>query len=111
MSYTEIDEEASGLTLGQSASSKVGFYGATPVVQPSGASQAALGNVTTVGNNTGNASATLGLTLIGNTTSADQSTAIMNDLAALRDDMANAFTLITAIRSALVAQGIIKGAA
>ena len=109
MSYTEIDEEAGGLTLGQSATSKIGFYGTTPAVQPSGASQAALGNVTTIGNNTGTPAA--GLSLLGNTTSVDQGPAIMNDLAALREDVAAAFTLLTAIRSALVTQGIIKGAA
>lgn len=98
-----------GTKIGTATTQKLGFWNATPVVQPSGASQAALGAVTAKGTNTGTAGA--GLSLIGNTTSADQSAAIMNDLAALQDDMSAAFTLIDQIRSALVTVGIIKGAA
>lgn len=47
------DADVDGTLLGQSATDKVGFYGKTPVVQPSGADQAAItaGSTTTVCNN------------------------------------------------------------
>lgn len=98
-----------GTKIGTATTQKLGLWNATPVVQPAGANQAALGAVTTVGTNTGTGGA--GLSLIGDTTSVNQATNIMNDFAALRDDMAAAFTLINQLRSDLVAVGIIKGAA
>lgn len=39
---TNTPKTGGGYTVGQSATDKVGFYGATPIVQPSGASQAAV---------------------------------------------------------------------
>lgn len=88
---------------------KIGLFGVAAVVQPADASQAALGVVTTVGANTGAPQA--GLSLIGDTSTVDQSAALMNDLASLRDDMAAAFTLINALRLAGVNLGAWKGAA
>jgi hypothetical protein len=75
----------------------------------SGGSQAAVGAVTTIGTNTGTPGA--GLSLIGDTTMVNQATNLMNDMAALREDIAAVFTLANALRSALVDSGIIKGAA
>lgn len=98
-----------GSKIGTATAQKLGFWNATPVVQPASADQAALGAVTTVGTNTGTPGA--GLSLIGDTSSTDQSAALMNDLAALREDIAAAFTLINQLRSDLVATGLIKGAA
>ena len=40
------DGDPDGTTLGQAATSKISFYGATPVVQPSGAAQAAVSTAT-----------------------------------------------------------------
>jgi hypothetical protein len=74
-----------------------------------GAAQASTGAMTTVGANTGTAGA--GLSLIGNTSTGDQSGAVMNDLAALREDNVANNTLLEAIRTALVDAKIIKGAA
>lgn len=77
------DGNDDGTVLGQSASDKIGFYGlATPIVQPSGASQAAVTNTTTTTSTT---------------------TALTTDLDAVR-------VLVNKIRSDLVALGLIAGA-
>lgn len=98
-----------GVTIGAAVTDKIGFWATTPVVQPASADQADQGAMTTVGANTGTAGA--GLSLIGNTTLVDQSTNIMNDFVALQEDIAALDTLVTAMRTALVNTGIIKGAA
>lgn len=77
--------------------------------QLASANQAAVGAVTTVGSNTGTAGA--GLSLIGDTTSVNQASNLMNDLAALQEDIAATITLVNQLRSDLVSAGIIKGAA
>lgn len=100
---------STGTKIGTATAQKLGFWNATPVVQPSSASQAALAAPTTVGTNTGTAAA--GLSLIGDTSTINQASALMNDFASLRRDIAAAFTLINQLRSDLVAVGIIKGAA
>jgi len=98
-----------GTKIGTSVSQKLSLWNAAPIVQPASANQAALGAATTVGLNTGTSGA--GLSLIGNTTTVDQATALMNDLKALQEDIAAAYTLINQLRTDLVAAGIIKGAA
>lgn len=40
---TQTPKSDGGYEVGRSATDKVGFYGTTPIVQPSGASQAAVG--------------------------------------------------------------------
>lgn len=77
------DANPDGTTFGQSATDKVSFYGVTPVVQPTGAGQAAVTNTTTTTSTT---------------------TALTTDLDSVR-------TLLLSIRTALVNTGIIKGAA
>lgn len=80
--YAGFDPD--GWCAGQSTTSKVGFHGATPVVQRSGASQAAVSNT---------ASTT--------TTPAGYATTTQ----------ANAIvTLVNELRAALVEKGIIAGA-
>jgi hypothetical protein len=98
-----------GTKIGTATTQKLGFWNVAPVIQPASADQAALGAVTTVGTNTGTPGA--GLSLIGDTSTTDQSAALMNDLAALREDLAAAYTLINQLRTNLVAVGLIKGAA
>lgn len=39
---TKTKKSEDGFQVGQSATDKVGFYGTTPIVQPSGAAQAAI---------------------------------------------------------------------
>jgi hypothetical protein len=98
-----------GTKIGTAVTQKLGFWNVTPVVQPASGDQADQGAMTTVGSNTGTSAA--GLSLIGDTSTGDQSAALMNDLVALQEDIAALDTLVTAIRTALVDTGIMKGAA
>jgi len=76
------DGNDDGTRLGQSSTDKIGFYGlATPIVRPSGASQAAATNTTTTTSTT---------------------TALTTDLDAVR-------VLVNKIRTDLVALGLIAG--
>lgn len=80
---TNTQKTGDGLELGQSATDLVGMHGATPVIQRTSASQAAV--VTTAPTST---------TPFGFTTSA-QAAALV--------------TLVNELRAALVEKGIIKG--
>lgn len=102
-------DTTTGTKIGTAVGQKLGFWNVTPVVQPASANQAALGAVTTIGTNTGTAGA--GMTLIADTSTGDRSAEIMNDFAAVQEDLSALFTLVAAIRTALVDSGIIKGAA
>lgn len=73
----------------------------------SGGTQTALGTVTAKGANTGTAGA--GLSLIADTTVTNGAAVIMNDFAALQEDIAANAALLSAIRDALVGTGFIKG--
>lgn len=86
-----------GTKIGTSASQKLGFFNATPVVQPSGASQGALTD-----NTMGSVDGTLAQ--VGDTMGSNQGPTINNNFA----DVASR---INAIRTALVDLGLIKGAA
>lgn len=88
---------STGTQVGTAASQKIGFWGATPVIQPASANQASI---------TDSTGGTAGFTLaaVGATNSGDVSATINSDLASLA-------RAIAAIRSALVTVGIIKGAA
>ena len=98
-----------GSKIGTAVTQKLGFWNKAPVIQPKSADQADQGVMTTVGNNTGTGGA--GLSLIGNTTSVDQAANLMNDLKAIQEDVVALDTLLTAVRTALVNAGIMKGAA
>lgn len=89
-----VAQTGTGTKIGTAASQKIGFWNATPVVQPAGANQAALTDSTT---------GTAGGTLVaagGSYTAAN----INNNFATLN-------RLVAEIRTALVNAGIIKGAA
>lgn len=79
------DGRPAGQVIGQSATDKIGFYGATPIVQRSGAAQAAVA-----------------------TTGASNSSPYGFTTAAQADAIV---TLVNELRAALVAAGIIKGSA
>lgn len=98
-----------GTKIGTATTQKIGFWNKTPVVQPASANQAVVGAVTTVGANTGTAG--VGLSLIGDTTSVNQATNLMNDLKALQEDISATQVLVNQLRSDLIAVGIIKGSA
>lgn len=72
-----------GTVLGYDSAEKIGFYGATPVVQPSSASQAAV---------------------TATTTTTATTTALETDIDAVR-------VLTNQLRSELVSLGLIKGSA
>lgn len=92
---TNSPKTGGGFTVGQSASDLVGFYAATPIVQPTGAAQAAI--VYTAG--IGTASATSGLQALSGTFN---STLISNALVTLAAQG-------NAIRLALVNLGLVQG--
>jgi hypothetical protein len=127
-----IKKNAKGLFIGRSATRKLGFYGTTPVVQPSGSSQAAIGTLTTTalsGALTGTLTGAIAdLPTIGDSpASAD---ALRDDIVAnvvpvvnknfkeFQDrlnctviDLGALKTLVNALRAASVSQGQIKGSA
>jgi len=80
---------------------KIGFCGATPVVQPSGAGQAAV----TLGNADGG---TGGLTISDPPTQPEVQ-ALRDKCEELADDVRALSTLVHALRGALVAVGVVKG--
>ena len=73
----------------------------------SSADQADQGSMTTIGANTGTSNA--GLSLIGDTAAVNQAANLMNDLAALNEDIIALDVVVSAIRTALIAHGLIKG--
>lgn len=91
---SQTPKSADGYVVGQSASDLVGFYGATPIAQPSGSAQAAVTDASG-----GTAAPTNGiLTLTGTYNSAILGNAIAT-LAAQGN----------ALRNALVSLGILAG--
>lgn len=91
---TNTPKSSGGFSCGQSSSDLVGFWGATPIVRPSGAAQAAVTDASG-----GTAAPTNGiLTLTGTYNSA----IIANAIATLAAQS-------NAIRNALVSVGIIAG--
>ena len=80
---------------------KIGFYGATPVSQPSGADQAAV----TLGNTNGEIG---GLTISDPPTQAEVH-ALRDKCEELADDVRALSVLVHALRGALVAVGVVKG--
>lgn len=88
------DGAADGNNLGQSVTDKVGFYGVTPVVQPTAAAQAAITD-----GSTGTAAPTNGVLAL---TATYNSTILINAIATI-------IAQTNAIRTALVNTGIMKG--
>ncbi len=92
-----------GTQFGTSTANKLGFWGATPVIQQAGGSQAAV--------TLGNADNEIGGLAIGGSYSQSEVQALRDKTEELADDMRGLSTLLHAIRSALVTLGIIKGSA
>lgn len=93
-----------GHMIGQSATALVGFYGTTPVVQPTSANQAAVVGVTDASG--GAAAATNGILTVTGTYNA---TILANALATLAQ-LGNANkVLVNQLRADLVTLGVIKG--
>lgn len=90
------DGRPDGAEFGQTATAKIGFYGATPIVRPSGAAQAAVTD-----SSGGTANTTTGIATI---------TATYNQ-AIIANAIATLAAQTNAIRNALVSLGLIKGSA
>ena len=91
------------IKVGASPASKIGFWGVTPAVQPSGANQAAV----TLGNVDG---AIGGLTISDPPTQAEVQ-ALRDRCEELADDVRALSALVHVLRGALVAVGVVKGGA
>jgi hypothetical protein len=87
----------------QQATGALSFYGATPVVQPAGAGQAAV--------TLGNADSEIGGLTISAAYDQTEVTALRDKCEELADDVRALSTLVHALRTALVDLGAIKGAA
>lgn len=108
-----------GTKIGTGATQKLGFFGATPIAQPSGAGQAALSaqSQSSLTDSTGGTADTT-LAAVTDTSATDQSGTINDNFADLAAQLANIktdvgalFTLVAALRSASVSLGQIKGSA
>jgi hypothetical protein len=82
---------------------KIGFYGATPVIQPAGASQAAV--------TLGNADGEIGGLAISDPPTQAEVQVLRDKCEELADDVRALSTLVHALRGALVAVGVLKGSA
>jgi nitrous oxidase accessory protein NosD len=91
---SQTPKSADGYAVGQSSTDLVGFWGATPIAQPSGAAQAAV-----IDGSTGTAAPTNGIAAL---TGTYNSTLLINAIATLAAQG-------NAIRNALVSAGIIAG--
>lgn len=98
-SYQEKDN-AQGMQIGTTATQLIGFRGATPIAQPSGASQAVVA-ATTSGT----------IAAFTDPPSAAEMALLRTFVNALKTDVAALIVLANALRLADVNQGLIKGAA
>ena len=103
---TSTEKTGGGYVVGQSASDLVAFYGFTPIVQPSSASQSVVTAITDTSGGTG--SYTTGLQALSGTFN---STLIANGLSTVAAQGNANKVLINQLRSDLVALGLIKGSA
>ncbi len=100
-------ESPDGFMIGQSASSsKLGFYGTTPIVKPASASQSVVTAITDSSGGTG--SYTTGLQALSATFN---STLIANGLSTVAAQGNALRVLVHQLRSDLIALGLIKGSA
>jgi len=103
-----------GSRIGTSTAQKLGFWNAAPIAQPASANQAAVSAPAAFVNTNG---AIGGLTISAAYAQAevqalrDACEVLADDCRALRDKVATYETLLTAMRSAFVSAGLIKGSA
>ena len=102
------NRDADGTTLGYNSSDLVGFYGATPIAQPSATAQSALAAATITDGSTGTAAATNGIAAL---TGTYNSTLLINAIATMTAQINANSALLAAIRTAMVNLGLMKGSA
>jgi hypothetical protein len=99
---TQVRQTTSGYKIGTSASQTLAFHGATPVAQRAGSAQAAVAATgTTVSTPNGSDAAT----------TQTLANALKTAVNANITDIAAIVVLLNEVRAALVAKGLIKGAA
>lgn len=101
--YNVVVGTTTGTQFGTATNQKLGFYGKTPVVQPSGAAQAAVTLWDTVN--------AIGSLSISATYIQSEHTALKNDCESLAGDVRNIAALVNTLQAALVTLGAIKGSA
>ena len=103
------DPTQDGCGLGKTVTSKVGFWGTTPAVQPASASQ----GVFTVTATTALAATTLSqanVTTVFGFANATVGALYLTRIREMQVDVEGLGVLLTAVRAAMVAAGIMKGA-
>lgn len=106
---------STGSKIGTATTQKIGFWNATPIVQPSGSGQATVSQ--TGAALTDSTTGTPGSTIADGTATYSQSitnnnnASLMREIGRNRTDIANLITLAHAMRTALVNAGLIKGSA
>jgi hypothetical protein len=101
---TQIDNKGDGLWIGDVSTDKIGFFGATPVVQPAAAGQAAVAAPTAY-----TAHASGSVPVVSNAATDLDTTAAA--LETLVTEVTSLRTLADAMRTALVNEGLMKGSA
>jgi len=113
-------DTTTGTKFGTATGQKIGFWNATPIIQPAAAGQATVSQTqTSLTDSTGGTpTTTLAAITAGASYAQADMTATKNaiaslaaELALVKTDHANALTLLLAIRTALVNSGLIKGSA
>ncbi len=104
------DPTADGCGLGATASSKVGFYGTTPAIQPASASQAVFTVTATTALATTTISAANSATVFGFANST-VGTLYLARTKQMQVDVEGLGVLLNQLRSELVTLGLISGAA
>ncbi len=97
-------DTSTGMKVATAANQKLGFYGATPIAQPSSSDQGSITPAFTPGSFSS-------LAFSADPTLQGQLNDFRDTTAVLSDDVVDMMTLLLAIRSALVDAGIIKGGA
>lgn len=103
------DDNPDGVSVGQSTSDKVSFYGVTPIVQRSSASQAAVATTAISA-----VDSTVPVAITSTTTGAyglgsSQAISLITTVNLINARQASVVTLVNELRAALVALGAIKG--
>ena len=105
MTVNELtDNDVDGSRVGQVSTEKLAFWGATPIVQPSGASQAVVAAPTAYSAHASGATAVTSNAATDLDTTAAALATLVTEVTSLR-------TLVDAMRTAMVNAGIMKGSA
>jgi hypothetical protein len=101
-----------GTKFGTAANQKIGFFGATPAAQPSGANEAAVGALTTATLTDGSGgTASTSIATISDSATANAVASLAAQVNHAAADLGSLKTLVNQLRADLVTLGLIKGSA